>query len=341
MTRVPTSLLLSMLVLVAVGCQATSDAVQPSTPLAPSSPRQSITTPAPSNAANAPDGNEQAVAAVGAVMLPNGVPLPVLRDNLDGSYLVQTLCGKSALARQVQPVAAVDVVIDPGHGGSQPGAVGPGGLAEKTSNLEVSRALPNALAKRGYTTLLTRTADYRLSLSTRGAFARTLRPRVFASVHFNAEPDETRATPGSETYHQHRSIESKRLAGLVYEEVFGSLAKHPGPWVGDFDAGVKPRLNKAGDDYYAMLRLTEGTPSVLIESAFISNPVEERLIGDPGVQSELAEAMARGIGRFLTTNDPGSGFVEPYPRDASLPSGRSDASCVDPDLGLEVVASDG
>lgn len=275
-------------------------------------------------------------AAVGALMAAGGTPLPVLEDLADGSFLVRTPCGRHAVARGGEPVAGIDVVIDPGHGGhDQPGAVGPGGLPETIPNLDVSRMLADVLEERGYTTLLTRTSDYRVSLDTRGDFAQTLRPRAFVSLHFNAEPDGPRATPGTETFYQHRSAESRRLAGLLYEEIYRVLAAHQISWVGDRDAGVKTRVNDAGDDYYAMLRLTEGTPTALVEAAFISNPPEERLIGDPAVQASLADAMARGVERFLTTDDPGSGYVDAYPRRSPGPSGGGNAGCVDPDLGLE------
>lgn len=272
---------------------------------------------------------------VGAVLVSGEVPLPALQDLGNGSFLVRTPCGRPAVARHGEGVSAIDVVIDPGHGGDQPGAVGPGGLPEKTPNLDVSRLLATALEQRGFTTLLTRTADYRLSLDTRGDFAHTLRPRAFVSLHFNAEPDEKRTTPGTEAYYQHRSAESRRLAGLLYEEIHATLAAHQLVWVGDRDAGVKARVNDAGDDYYAVLRLTDGTAAALVEAAFISNAPEERLIGDGAVQARLADAMARGIERFLTTDDPGSGYVDAYPRRSPVPSGGGNASCVDPDLGLE------
>lgn len=288
-------------------------------------------------AAETPQPAAPAAAAspVGAVRVSGDVPLPVLEDLPDGSFLVRTPCGRPAVARHGEPLSDIDVLIDPGHGGGQPGAVGPGGLPEKVVNLDVSRLLATALEQRGFTTLLTRTSDYRLSLDTRGDLARTLRPRAFVSVHFNAEPDETRATPGTETYYQHRSAESRRLAGLLYEEIYRALAKHPIVWVSDRDAGVKKRINDAGDDYYAVLRLTGGTPAALVEAAFISNAAEEQLIGDRAVQAGLADAMAQGVERFLTTDDPGSGYVDAYFRPSPVPSGGGNASCVDPDLGLD------
>jgi hypothetical protein len=84
-------------------------------------------------------------------------------------------------------------------------------------------------------------------------------------------------------------------------------------WVADRDAGAKYRPGTNGD-YYAMLRQPGKVVSVLAELAFISNQPEADLLARADVQKVEGEAVARGIVRYLTTRDPGSGFVEPYPR---------------------------
>jgi len=181
-------------------------------------------------------------------------------------------------------------------------------------------------------TVRTRTGDYRITLGARAGIVQALRPRAFVSVHHNAEPDGPRAGPGTETYYQIASPESKRLAGLIYEEVVKALASYPIAWVADTDAGAKYRRNVAGDDYYGILRRTQGVPSSLAELAFVSNPAEESLVSRPEVQQVEGEALARGILRFLNTADPGSGFVEPYPRDSPAGGGGGASGCVDPPL---------
>ena len=72
---------------------------------------------------------------------------------------------------------------------------------------------------------------------------------------------------------------------------------------------------------------------MLSEAAFISNPPEEQLLADPAFQAVEAEAIARAVVRFVTTPDPGSGFVEPYPRTQPAGPGGGAAGCVDPPLG--------
>ncbi|HUS62363.1 MAG TPA: N-acetylmuramoyl-L-alanine amidase, partial [Acidimicrobiales bacterium] len=103
-------------------------------------------------------------------------------------------------------------------------------------------------------------------------------------------------------------------------------------WVADTDAGAKYRLNSSGGDYYGILRQTKDTPAVLAELGFISNPPEAELYTRADVQQVEGEAVARGIIRYLTTTDAGSGYTEPYPRTAPAGGGGGANNCTDPPL---------
>ena len=138
---------------------------------------------------------------------------------------------------------------------------------------------------------------------------------MFVSIHHNADPDEQRSTPGAETYFQLASPESKRAAGLVYEELVAAFGGYDIQWVSDRDAGAKFRPTTDGTDYYGILRRSAGVPAVLSEAAFISNPAEEALLADPAFQQVEAAALTKAIVRFVTTDDPGSGYVDPVPQD--------------------------
>ncbi len=251
----------------------------------------------------------------GAVVSPRGIVMPVVSRLPTEEWEVRTPCGATTRMATATPVNAAQIVLDPGHGGSDPGAVPPGNpnLTEAEVNLEVSRYAQAALERAGVSVLLTRTGDYDVELAPRAEIARALQPHAFVSVHHNAEPDGPRAGPGSETYYQMASADSKRLAGLIYEEIVRALSQYQVAWVADLDAGAKYRPGTRGD-YYAMLRMPGSVVSVLAEFAFISNPPEAELLARPDVQRVEGEALARGILRYLTTSDPGSGFVEPYPR---------------------------
>jgi N-acetylmuramoyl-L-alanine amidase len=250
-----------------------------------------------------------------------------------GAWMIRTPCGANVTIDHGTPVRGVDIVLDPGHGGNEHGAVADSGLAEKTVNLAVAQAAQKDLAQRGYVVVLTRSGDQRVTLGSRAELALRAHAKGFVSIHHNSSPDGPRAGPGTETFYQFHSAASKRLAGLIYEEVVRALSQYANvAWVADTDAGAKWRLNDAGADYYGVLRRTAGVPAVIAELAYISNPPEAALIGRPDVEAVEGAAVARGIVRFLTTSDPGSGFTTPYPRTTPAGSGGGPTGCVDPPL---------
>ena len=291
------------------------------------------TTVAPTTIPATTTTTEPDPATAKAVITSTGIVVPVISRAGD-AWTVRTPCNATATLNQSRGRSAGSpvVVLDPGHGGAEPGAVSPAGLAEAGVNLAVSRHAQAALEEAGVATLLTRTGDYEVTLATRSEIARAVDPKAFVSIHHNAEPDGPRDGPGAETYYQIGSADSKRLAGLVYEEIVKALSQYKVAWVADRDAGAKYRQGNNGD-YYAMLRQPGKVVSVLAELAFISNPPEAELIARPDVQKVEGEAVARGIIRYLTTRDPGSGFTEPYPRvDPPGGPGGPGRACRDPQL---------
>jgi N-acetylmuramoyl-L-alanine amidase len=289
------------------------------------------------------NGAAVAASAGGAVTgrIRSGVAMGV--DAINGGWAhVVTPCENKLWVRladgHIQPTA--DIVLDPGHGGPESGAVGQGGLTEKELNLAVARMVADDLAAEGITAVLARTGDYRQTLASRVAVAAALHPKAFISIHHNAEPDGPRPQgPGTETYYQigkevstAQSAESKRLAGLIYEEVVKALSAFQASWVADTDAGAKYRIGDSGNDYYGVLRISGagGIVGSLAELAFISNPSEEFLLKQDSVRHAEAAAVTRGIVRYLRTDDPGSGFTTPYPRTEPAGGGGGTEGCVDP-----------
>jgi N-acetylmuramoyl-L-alanine amidase len=274
------------------------------------------------------------LAGAKAVLSPKGVPLTVI--GVDGSAVeVLTPCENKVKISEATAIPPPTVILDPGHGGAESGAVGPNGLAEKTVNLAISKFAAEELNKAGVATLLTHPADYRMTLVARTKLVTALKPKAFVSVHHNADPDGPHDGPGSETYYQiasNTAADSKRLAGLLYEEITATLKQYNVSWVGDTDAGAKYRKGSTGDDYYAVLRQTKGVVAALSEAAFINNPPEADLLAREDVQRAEAAAIARAITRFLTTSEPGSGFTEPYARTTPAGGGGRGTNCQDPAL---------
>lgn len=176
----------------------------------------------------------------------------------------------------------------------------------------MARAAKRALEAQGITVLLTRTADYRATVQTRATIARAVKPRAVVSVHHNGGPASPSEAPGTQTVYQSQSAESRRLAGLLYEEVSRAFARQPGiAWHGGDAAGATSVPDNSGADYYGILRQSDVT-TVISEGAFLSSSqAEAALLARPAVQQAEGDAIALAIRRFLITEAPGSGFVAP------------------------------
>ncbi|MFQ5557284.1 MAG: N-acetylmuramoyl-L-alanine amidase [Acidimicrobiales bacterium] len=270
----------------------------------------------------------------GVVVTAGGWVLPVLGAT-EAGWRVWTPCGREADLESGVYLEHVDVVLDPGHGGpTEPGATSPGGLTEADLNLAVAERAAARLRADGRSVLVTRPGDVRLPIVTRGEIALALEPVAFISIHHNAGIDAPSPDPGTEMYFQLADPESRRLAGLLYEEAVDALAGYGVAWVSMSDAGAMARPNREGGDYYGVLRRPEGVTSVLAEFAYISNPVEARLLAEPEVQEALAASIVAAFDRFVGSADPGSGFTdEPIFRGYGPSGAGRTEGCVDPALG--------
>ncbi len=269
----------------------------------------------------------------GVVISDDGLVLPVREIRSDG-YLVTTPCWNEGVVRGGTYISHVEVVIDPGHGGSESGAVGSNGLTEKALNLAVSELLIEELRNRGFNAIMTRTTDVRIPIVVRSEIARALKPDVFLSLHHNGGATARSDLPGTEMYHQIESANSRRLAGILYEEVQRALAAYGNiGWRKTVFQGASSVLRvEVQDDLYGILQYTPGIATVITEAAYLSTPAEARLLARPEVQKVEAVAIADGIERYLTTTDPGSGFNPMFSTSRNLSSGGP-GGCKDPELG--------
>ncbi|MGH2758767.1 MAG: N-acetylmuramoyl-L-alanine amidase family protein [Actinomycetota bacterium] len=264
-----------------------------------------------------------------------GIVLPVFRH--EGPYLrVMTPCEAKGWVKTTNvllhpkahgpPKSLADaiIVIDPGHGGMQPGARGPNGLAEKDANLAIARRVAGGL--RGTRVYLTRYLDFTAGLVYRTSLASTLGAHALVSVHNNSIPDGPSSRPGSETWHQSRSGASQRLSTLVLGELVEALKSFEINWVSDRDAGTRTRLNHEGHDFYGLLRGSK-VPTVIVEAMFISNGPEADLLTKAEGQDAVAKALARSLKRYV--KESGHDVSEPYSAAAGT-AGGVPVGCVDP-----------
>jgi N-acetylmuramoyl-L-alanine amidase len=265
------------------------------------------------------------------VITSTGVVAPV-RAAQGSGWSVTTPCAKEAVVTNVRAFSAAHVVIDPGHGGSEVGAVSGNGIKESELNYDIARRVKVALERVGMTVVLTREGDYRLPIQTRAEIVNALKPKLFLSIHHNGGEAALHDGPGTEVYYQEQSPESKRFAGLLWEDLVATLKGNVVAWRGGTDAGAIYRRGKDGTDFYGVLRETAGIPAVLIEAAYLSNPAEAALLAETLVRDAEAEAIAHGIERYFTTVDPGSGFQVPLFKGYGSSGGGTLANCKDPKL---------
>ncbi|MHB1374474.1 MAG: N-acetylmuramoyl-L-alanine amidase [Thauera sp.] len=224
------------------------------------------------------------------------------------------------------------VALDAGHGGEDPGAIGRGGSYEKNVTLSIARRLKRKIdAQPGMRAVLTRDGDYFVPLHQRVARARRVRADLFVSIHADAfvRPEAN----GSSVYVlSERGASSSAARWLAQKEndadlVGGvNLARQDGHIartlldlsqtatindsfklgramlgeLGTVNRLHKPEVEQAG---FAVLRAPD-IPSVLVETAFISNPQEERRLNDEAYQDKMATALMRGIKRYFQEHAP-------------------------------------
>jgi N-acetylmuramoyl-L-alanine amidase len=255
----------------------------------------------------------------------------------DGAVIVKGAVAPPAPQPQARPQrpptqAARVVVIDPGHGGRDPGKIGPNGLREKDVALTISQRLANVLRQRGYEVHLTRTKDTLIALADRPKLAnqwRGDRPvAVFLSIHANSAPQSS--ARGFETFFlsDARTDDERRVAEMENEAV--RFEDRPsGPVGTDLDqvlnsllsdfllrmsndlasvtqqklAGFHPGPNRGVKRAGFVVLIGSIMPAVLIETAFISNSDEASLLATQSFQEKIAFGIADSVDEFFRRNE--------------------------------------
>jgi N-acetylmuramoyl-L-alanine amidase len=224
------------------------------------------------------------------------------------------------------------IAIDAGHGGQDPGATGQSGKREKDVTLAIARELARQInATPGLKAYLTRDTDVFIPLNRRAQLARQAKADMFVSIH--ADAAENRSANGSSVYvlslkgassQRARWLADKEnasdlIGGVRLEKTSGTLASvlidltQSGQMKASEDAAThvlnglsrigrnhKPHIERAN---FAVLR-TSDMPAMLVETAFISNPDEERRLTDPSYQRQLARAVLDGVNTYFLRQPP-------------------------------------
>jgi N-acetylmuramoyl-L-alanine amidase len=195
-------------------------------------------------------------------------------------HQLRTDAGIVTLDLAASPLAGRKIVVDPGHGGIDPGCTSYSKVFEKAVNLPIAMALRERLERAGAIVVMTRYGDTSINAYGRVEVANSWGAEVFVSVHCNAHVD--RRISGTEVWHFGDKAESLRLARLM----MGELAK-----LGMVNRGVKK-------GNYAVLRETT-MPAVLVELGFLTNPGDERILLNPANQLRAADLMFEALKAYF------------------------------------------
>lgn len=267
-------------------------------------------------------------------------PLMALLNDYSKGKIRSDGTGSTPPVRERQPVIIDDtpapatprrhdrrpvIVIDPGHGGEDPGAIGGSGLREKDVVLSIARETKKRLDAMGYRTYMTRNEDIFIPLGVRVAKARQLKADVFVSIHADAFTSPSArgtgvyalSTKGATSAAARFLAQTQNSADLIggvqkvgNRQVDSALLDmtqtatiKDSMVLGRNVLGELGKLNKLHKGHvdqanFAVLRAPD-IPSILVETAFISNPTEERLLASSSFRQKSAQAIADGVKAYL------------------------------------------
>lgn len=215
------------------------------------------------------------------------------------SFYIGSSAGEELYIETASVKEAPLVILDPGHGGEDPGTVGVSGVLEKNLNLEIALTLGELLRENGYAVMYTRTEDALLyrpeenvkgmrkiyDLKNRAAYAEAHPDSIFISLHMNAFGDSRYS--GLQVYYNVNDKSSETLAKAVQEEVVLQLQPD------------NRRKIKSGKDIYLMENIA--TPSILVECGFLTNREECEKLSQKEYQKRLCFAILCGIIKYDST----------------------------------------
>jgi N-acetylmuramoyl-L-alanine amidase len=183
-----------------------------------------------------------------------------------------------------QPNApAVTVVIDPGHGGADPGAVGINGLQEKAVIFPIAQIVVQQLQQQGVNAVLTRSEDGDMELAPRVELAKQLHADLFVSIHANSAGMENPQVSGLETYHHERSPESGQLAQMIHQAILQAVKGG--------DRGIRQA------NFYVLRHAS--MPAVLVETGFVTGREDAAKLATAAHREKVAGAIVKGVLTYI------------------------------------------
>ncbi|MFM6036346.1 MAG: N-acetylmuramoyl-L-alanine amidase [Sphaerospermopsis kisseleviana] len=208
------------------------------------------------------------------------ISLPPLPSPNSGQLPDPNIKNPQPRPRPSVPKGKLLVVIDPGHGGKDPGAIGIGGTREKDIILPISLRVAEVLQQNGVQVLLTRDSDYFVSLPGRVQMAERANADVFVSIHANSVGLNRPEVSGLETYYYDSGL---GLARAVHNRILQSV-------------NVRDRrVRKAR--FYVLRKIS--MPSILVETGYLTGREDIAKLRNPTYQNQMAEAIAQGILQYL------------------------------------------
>lgn len=224
-----------------------------------------------------------------------------MRKKIELAVLILAVLGLALLNQNLTRQVASDkitvrkntVVIDAGHGGSDPGKVGVGDIIEKEINLEIAKKTKSLLEKKKIKVIMTREADSALTpedgtgskaadMKKRVELINKEAPQIAVSIHQNSYQDPS--VHGAQVFFYAASQEGERAAGIMQKALLSLDAENI-------------RQPKENDTYY-LLRRTQ-VPTIIVECGFLSNPEEAANLSLEEYQDKAAEAICQGILDFI------------------------------------------
>ena len=186
------------------------------------------------------------------------------------------------------------IVLDPGHGGDDPGMIGESGINEKRLNLIYAKKLQTLLEAKGYRVVLTRETEEGLydadaahkkaqDMQRRVAIIAEEAPLITVSIHQNSYQDP--AVSGPQVFYYEHSAEVQKLAKSIQDRMNSELSE------------ARSRVEKSNSSYY-ILKRSQGT-TVIVECGFLSNPEEEARLQEEAYQDRVCAAVCAGILQYL------------------------------------------